>query len=46
VLPSNHWRVIANFDLSIYEEAITVLREDLTRIELLVKHSTPIGELS
>jgi hypothetical protein len=45
VLTSNHWRVTVNFDLSTYEEAITVLREDLTHVEGLAKHSTPIGEL-
>ena len=45
VLTSDHWRVIVNFDLSAYEEAITVLREDLTRVEEIANHSTPIGEL-
>jgi hypothetical protein len=45
VLTSDLWRVIVNFDLSAYEEAITVLREDLTQVEGIANHSTPIGEL-
>ena len=34
-----------NFDLSAHEDATTILREDLFRVEEISKRSTQIGEL-
>ena len=45
ILTSDNWRIIVNFDLSTYEDATTTLREDLTRVEEIIKHTAPIGEL-
>jgi hypothetical protein len=44
ILTSDYWRIIVNFDLSAFEDAITVLREDLSRVEI-AKRTTPVGEL-
>ena len=45
VLTSDYWRIVVNFDLSAYEDATTILREDLFRVKEIAKRSTPIGEL-
>ena len=45
VLTSDYWRIIVNFDLSVYEDATIILREDLFRAKESTKRSTPIGEL-
>ena len=45
ILTSDNWWIIVNFDLSAYEDATTNLREDLARVEEIVKHTAPIGEL-
>jgi hypothetical protein len=45
ILTSDYWRIIVNFDLTAYEDATTILREDLSRVEEIVKLTTPIGEM-
>ena len=45
VLTSDYWQIIVNFDLSAYEDATTILREDLFRVKEIAKRSAPIGEL-
>ena len=47
VLTSDYWRIVVNFDLSAsaYEDATTILREDLFRVKEIAKRSTQIGEL-
>ena len=45
VLTSDYWRIVVNFDLFAYEDAIIILREDLLRVKEIAKRSTQIGEL-
>jgi hypothetical protein len=45
ILTSDYWRVVVNFDLTEFEEAITKLHEDLTRVKELARRTKPIGEL-
>jgi hypothetical protein len=45
ILTSDYWQIIVNFDLSAYEDATTILRGDLSRMEETAKCTTPIGEL-
>jgi len=45
VLTSDYWRIVVNFDLSPYEDATIILREDLFRVKEIGKRSTQIGEL-
>jgi hypothetical protein len=45
VLTNDYWRLIVHYDLAEYEEAITTLHEDLTRVKGLARRTTPIGEL-
>jgi hypothetical protein len=45
ILTSDYWRIIVNFDLSSYEDAITILREHLSRVNEIANRSAPIGEL-
>ena len=33
ILTSNYWRIVVNFDLTAYQDATSILREDLSRIE-------------
>ena len=45
VLTSDYWRIVVNFDLSAYEDATIILREDLFRVKEIAKRSPQIGEL-
>jgi hypothetical protein len=45
ILTSDYWRVVVNFDLTAFEEAIKTLHEDLTRVKALARRTKPIGEL-
>jgi hypothetical protein len=45
VLTSDYWRFVVNFDLSAYEDATIILREDLFRVKETAKRATQIGEL-
>jgi hypothetical protein len=45
ILTSDYWRIIVNFDLIVYEEASSKLRENLSQMEEVTKQTYPIGEL-
>ena len=45
VLTSDYWRIVVNFDLSAYEDATIILREDLFRVKEIAKRSSQIGKL-
>ena len=45
ILTSYYWRIVVNFDLCAYEDATTILREDLFRVKEIAKRSTQFGEL-
>ena len=45
VLTSDHWRVVVNFDLTAYEDAVTILLEYLAGANEIASRTTPVGEL-
>jgi hypothetical protein len=45
ILTSDYWRIVVNFDLTAYQDATSILRQDLSPIEDTDKRTVPIGEL-
>ena len=44
-MTSDYWRIVVYSDLSAYEDATTILREDLFRCKEIAKRSTQVGGL-
>jgi hypothetical protein len=42
---SDHLNIVVNFDLVVYEEVITLLREDIKEMQENFEHATPLVEL-
>jgi len=45
LLTSDYWRIVVNFDLTAYQDATSILRKDLSRMEESDKRTVPTGEL-
>jgi len=45
ILTNDYWRIIVHYDFAEFEEAITTLHEDLTRVKGSAKQVTSIAEL-
>jgi uncharacterized small protein (DUF1192 family) len=45
ILTNDYWRIFVHYDLAEFEEAITALHEDLTRLKASAKQTTSIVEL-
>jgi hypothetical protein len=42
---SDHWKIVVNVDLAIYDELITPLREDIKQMQENFENTTPLVEL-
>ena len=44
-MTNDYWMLIVHYDLVEFDEAITTLHEGLTRVKVMARRMTPIGEL-
>jgi hypothetical protein len=44
-ISSDHWKIVVNFDLAVYDELITLLREDIKDLQENFENTTPLVEL-